>query len=82
MLEETFCVAKELFIDDEICGIMIEFYKEILKTGLSVACFAEGSKELIAVNLMTTKSNDDEKLEIKRRDENKPSNQSPSTFLF
>lgn len=72
MPEETFCVAKKLFIDDEICGIMIEFYKEILKKRLSVACFVEDSEELIAVNLMTTKSNDDEKLEVKKRDKNKP----------
>lgn len=65
--EETFCVAKKLHEDEEVRAIMIEFYREILKKKLSVGCFREGSKELIGVNVMETKSNSDEKLEVSKK---------------
>jgi hypothetical protein len=63
--EETFCVAKNVHEDEEVQLITKEFYREIFKKKLSVGCFCESSKDLIAVNIMDTKSNDDEKIEVR-----------------
>jgi hypothetical protein len=64
--EETFCVAKKVSNDDEVRNITVEFYREILSKRISVGCFSEDSSELIAVNIMETKSNDDERPEVSR----------------
>lgn len=71
MPEETFCVAKKLYDDDEIRNIMIEFYQEILRKKLSIGCFAEGSRDLIAVNIMDVKSKGDEEPEVNKNDKEK-----------
>lgn len=63
--EETLAVSKKLAENEEALTIIRMFYKEAFNGKISIGCFKEGTTELIAVNLMTVKSADDENPQVR-----------------
>lgn len=58
---ETICLAVNAHLNKAFCDQIFEFWMEQMAEKLSIACFKDdGSKELVAVNVLVVKSQDDE----------------------
>lgn len=61
---ETICLVVNAHLNQAFCDQIFEFWMEQLAEKLSIACFKDdGSKELVAVNVLVVKSQDDEKVD-------------------
>lgn len=58
--EETFCRSKRLWEKKEALEMCCAFWSAALEEHISIACFKEGSDELIAVNVMMIATSDDD----------------------
>jgi len=59
LTEETLCITKKLSDDEKVANEMKALIMGILKRKLSLACFREGSDDLVGVNVMSVAYKDD-----------------------
>lgn len=59
--DETFCSSKRIPEKENAIKVICEFWRREFKERLSIACFKEGSNELIAANCLVVHSKNDPK---------------------
>jgi hypothetical protein len=59
--DETFCSSKHITENETGVKVFSDFWRREFKEQLSIACFKEGSDELISANCLRVNSKDDPK---------------------